>query len=735
MRRALVAALACAALLPAQAVAAPTKAVIVHLQPSPMPSEGTSAREAARQIERNGRRAQAPVLAQLAKLRREGHVRHVRSLWIASAVALTADDSALAALRARADVRSIEPDAQLAIQPADAVTGEPGVALTGAPAFWSRGVDGRGITVATLDTGVDLTHPELAARYRGGTNSWFDPYGQQVAPADVDGHGTEVTGVMVAGGGIGMAPGARFIAARAFNDAGMGVPSAIHLAFQWLLDPDGNVATNDAPNVVNISWGAPGCSLEFQPDLRALRLANILPVAAAGNVPGADDSPANLPEAFAVGATADATTIAPFSSRGPSSCGGPFPALVAPGTGIRSTGLGGSDVTGLAGTSFSAPHVAGALALLLQVDPQRSADQQATLLTSSAIDLGAPGADSTFGAGLLDLIGAARQLHSTALDFDPPVLSAAVHTDTTLQLHADDTLTAIAGAEWWADADPGIGAGQPLTAADGILDSRSEDLLASTPAFAPGPHLIGIRARDAAGNWSAATLLSISVPGLATAPAAPPEVPAVVAAPAPLAAAPALELVASDGFEHGLGAWTRPIGAVIATRRAAMSGRRGLRARLVAGAPSFVQRRLPHEGSRAELAFDLNPRSLSSAGAWIEIAVITSASGQPLASVDLRSLGGAVQLRLSASTGPGARAMAHSQRRRVRRRPTVVVLSLDSTQAGLAVDGAELGRLQLAPNSPQPAGIVLGPWRGGPSASTGHLDIDRVTVRETPAGS
>jgi hypothetical protein len=166
-----------------------------------------------------------------------------------------------------------------------------------------------------------------------------------------------------------------------------------------------------------------------------------------------------------------------------------------------------------------------------------------------------------------------------------------------------------------------------------------------------------------------------------------------------------------------------------------MSGHRGLRARLAAGAAAFVQRRLPYVGSQAELAFDLNPRSFSSAGAWIEIAVITSASGEPLASVDLRSLGRGTQLRLSASTAPGARVMAHSQRRLVRRRPTAVVLLLDSTQAGLAVDGAELGRLPLAPNSPQPAGIVLGPWRGGPSASTGHLDFDRVTVREAPAAS
>ena len=170
-------------------------------------------------------------------------------------------------------------------------------------------------------------------------------------------------------------------------------------------------------------------------------------------------------------------------------------------------------------------------------------------------------------------------------------------------------------------------------------------------------------------------------------------------------------------------------------RGAAMSGRRGLRAKLVAGAPSFVQRRLPHVGSRAELAFDLNPRSFSSSGAWIEIAVISSASGQRLASVDLRSRGGGAQLRLSASTGPDARATVHSPRRLLRRRPTVVVLSLDSTQAGLTVDGAELGRIARAPNSPQPAGIVLGPWRKGPSTSTGYLDIDRVTVREAPAGS
>ena len=239
----------------------------------------------------------------------------------------------------------------------------------------------------------------------------------------------------------------------------------------------------------------------------------------------------------------------------------------------------------------------------------------------------------------------------------------------------------------------------------------------------------------------AATLL-ITVPALATPPPAVPDVPVDPPSPSrprrlrPRAgcSARAFELVLSDGFEHGLGAWPRRVGA--SSRPAALrcSAGRGLRAKLVAGAPSFVQRRLPRAGSRAELAFDLNPRSFSSSGAWIEIAVIASASGQRLASVDLRSLGGGAQLRLSASTGTGGPWRTRNAASYAGGRPSSSSRST-RTHAALAVDGAELGRLARAPNSPQAAGIALGPWRKGPSASTGYLDIDGVTVREAPAGS
>jgi Subtilase family len=134
-------------------------------------------------------------------------------------------------------------------------------------------------------------------------------------------------GVMVGGdaGGssVGIAPDATWIAVKIFNDRGTATSSGIHQGFQWLLDPDGNPATADAPDVVNDSWtmSTSGCLLDFQPDLANLRTAGVLPVFAAGNygpLSGSARSPANNPEAFAVGATNDMDAIYSYSSRGPS---------------------------------------------------------------------------------------------------------------------------------------------------------------------------------------------------------------------------------------------------------------------------------------------------------------------------------------------------------------------------------------------------------------------------------
>jgi subtilisin family serine protease len=284
--------------------------------------------------------------------------------------------------------------------------------------MWAIGDTGRGVVVASLDSGVDAGHPDLGPRWRGGSNSWYDPYGQHPAtPVDLTGHGTGTMGVIVGGdaGGtvIGMAPGATWIAARIFNDSGTATATAIHAAFQWVLDPDGNPATDDAPDVVNSSWsyGSIGCNLEFEADLQALRAADILPVFAGGNFgPGASTSvsPANNPEAFAVGAVDGTGVIDATSSRGPSACGEAtttYPELVAPGVTIRTADRYGTFQVAT-GTSEAAPHVAGALALLLAAHPGLTADQQASALEAGAMDLGATGPDGTYGNGLLDVLAA-----------------------------------------------------------------------------------------------------------------------------------------------------------------------------------------------------------------------------------------------------------------------------------------------------------------------------------------
>ncbi len=331
----------------------------------------------------------------------------VKRLWVVNGFAITATPDVVAALTADPAVARISAD-RAPIVPAESGPTEWNVSALGAPSVWNLEDTGKGVVVATLDSGVDVDHPDLATRWRGGTNSWFDPYGQHpTTPTDLTGHGTGVMGVIVGGsaGGtaIGVAPEAKWIAARVFNDQGMSTVSATHQAFQWLLDPDHNPATADAPQVVNASWSfaSPGCNLEFAPDIQALRSAGILPVFAAGNFGSADASPANNPGALAVGSTTSTDAIAADSSRGPSACGEAsttFPEITAPGVGIRTADLLGQYSTE-SGTSLAAPHVAGALALMLSAHPGLAAVEQEAALEQTAIDLGTPGPDDTFGHG------------------------------------------------------------------------------------------------------------------------------------------------------------------------------------------------------------------------------------------------------------------------------------------------------------------------------------------------
>ncbi len=346
----------------------------------------------------------------------------ITPFWIFNGFSITAAPDVIMALAARPDVARIRSNiVDVAPVAIDAVP-EANLSKINAPALWALGRFGQNVVVATMDTGVDMTNPDIATKWRGGSNSWYDPYGQHpFTPADLNGHGTEVLGVIVGGsaGGsaVGVAPQAKWIAVKIFDDNNKPTFDGITKGFQWLLDPDGNPSTADAPQVVNNSWTftSPGCDLSFESQLQALRAAGILPVFAAGNSgpnPSSSISPANNPSAFAVGAVNNSDQILSLSSRGPTACGQntrTFPDVAAPGWDIRTTGLAGSYVTAT-GTSLAAPHAAGALALLVSTFPSLSVADQQAALTGSAVDLGIPGPDNDFGYGRLDALGAYQWL-------------------------------------------------------------------------------------------------------------------------------------------------------------------------------------------------------------------------------------------------------------------------------------------------------------------------------------
>jgi subtilisin family serine protease len=361
-----------------------------------------------------------------------------RDLWLINGMALRATRALIEEMAVMPEVASIVLDQTIelpvSVNTQASVAFEPNIALVKAPELWALGYAGQGVTVAVVDTGVDINHPDLATKWRGGTNSWFDPHGEHPSmPTDRDGHGTQVTGLVLGGNHsgayIGVAPDAEWIGVKIFADNGAATSSSIHAGFQWLLDPDGNPETDDAPDIVNNSWGFDDfpdiCSTlsgEFRSDVQAMQAANIAVVFAAGNT-GPDDSssiaPANYPESFAVGSVGtftSATLISSFSARGPSACDSTiYPELVAPGFELLTSDLTAGGVildsySMVTGTSFSTSHASGVMALLLSAYPDMPVATLEKALKQSASDLGPLGADNTYGYGLVDSLSAFNYL-------------------------------------------------------------------------------------------------------------------------------------------------------------------------------------------------------------------------------------------------------------------------------------------------------------------------------------
>jgi len=311
---------------------------------------------------------------------------------------------------------------------------EPGVVAIGTRAMWQMGYTGKGVKVLSFDTGVWPEHPALGGRFMGNfyrySQSWAGYFAGE--PRDKSSsHGTHTLGTMLGlqpqnADTLGIAFKAYFMSTDPIvSDLADLLPFAtIIAAYDWALNPDNDTSTvSDMPDVICNSWGwvdPPDSALctGFVLDmLENIENAGIASEFSAGNEgPGATTvgAPAfvtsSLVNAFAVGAINGNTPtypIASFSSRGPGVCGGAGglaikPEVVAPGVNVRSC-IGTNNYAFYDGTSMAGPHVAGALMLLREAFPAATARELKESLYFTAVDLGTPGEDDTYGMGIIHL--------------------------------------------------------------------------------------------------------------------------------------------------------------------------------------------------------------------------------------------------------------------------------------------------------------------------------------------
>lgn len=323
------------------------------------------------------------------------------------ATAALVPEEALATLRGNAKVAYVEEDAPITL--VETLSGNTeqdnswGVARVGALALHAQGSFGQGVRIATLDTGIDAAHPELAASYRGGVNL-IDP---AAPPLDDswNGHGTHVAGILAAAnnniGVVGIAPAAELYAVKVTDGSGFGTVSDLIAGLEW--------AIANQIDIANISLGTSVSSLALEQACQAADQAGVLLVAAAGNTRntgGAVLYPAAYAQVIAVSATAPDNSAVYVSALGPQI------ELAAPGGEIYSTVPGGGYAV-LTGTSQAAPHVTGVAALLLaaglqDLDGNGAADHRdlRLQLQQTALDLGDPGVDAVFGHGLVQAVAA-----------------------------------------------------------------------------------------------------------------------------------------------------------------------------------------------------------------------------------------------------------------------------------------------------------------------------------------
>lgn len=270
----------------------------------------------------------------------------------------------------------------------------------------SLGYTGKGIKIAVLDTGIDSTHPDLMYNRDGSTKiiaqqSFVDVDFDGIpdeSPEDLIGHGTHVAGT-AAGNGyqIGVAPDAYLLNAKVCSGTGC--------ATSWMIEAVEWAILNEADIITLSIGGSTFWGLDALDDILdyAWQQGIVVTIAAGndGPVTSSVQTPGTGPRVITVAATDSYDLITAFSGRGPSVYGHYDPDIAAPGDPIFST-FPGNTYAILGGTSMATPHVAGAVALLLEAHPEANPDMVKANIMANGKDIGFP--TNVQGAGLLDLV-------------------------------------------------------------------------------------------------------------------------------------------------------------------------------------------------------------------------------------------------------------------------------------------------------------------------------------------
>ena len=426
---------------------------------------------------------------------------------------------AKARLKGKAGVRTIEPDRYIAIS---ALPNDPyfpdswGLRETGdhdidAPEAWTI-TRGQGVTVAVLDTGVDLDHEDLAANiwtnddeiagnglddddngYVDDIEGW-DYVDDDADPNDEHWHGTHVAGTIAAvrdnaTGSVGVAPEARIMALRVLDENGVGTIGESVAAIDY--------AVRNGARVLNLSWTWYGYVVQPVVDvLTAAGAAGVVVAAAAGNdgldIDGEPMYPAafDVPGLISVGAIDDGDALGSFSNRGRATVD-----LTAPGVDVLAT-VPGDGYAYASGTSMAAPHVAGVAALVIQQHPDWSAAKVRSRIIATARPV-AGLAGTVASGGTLDaaaaLVGAVDKPPTVAITAPKAPAEALPETTVTFTATATDPEDGNVAASivWRSSLQGSLGTGASIQRGDLVT----------------GEHIITAMAADAGGHRPIASLL------------------------------------------------------------------------------------------------------------------------------------------------------------------------------------------------------------------------------------